>query len=183
MALTAVSRLARRCCIQPREVGALSVGSDSLLDRSKSIKTELMSRLESGGADAEGVDHCGLQCDSGNSALFACFGWAQGETWDGRWALAVCTDSCNLGAAAVLALVGREAPEAAAHDLAIPFESHQLGTRALPRLRGCDAASAWCSLVGVAGSQGQYIDYSVCINSSACGEAPARRGAYTLGEA
>ena len=44
-ALTACGRLMRRCGVWPAEVGALHVHA-TLLDRSKSIKTELMTLLE-----------------------------------------------------------------------------------------------------------------------------------------
>ena len=44
----------RRCGVQPAEIGVLHL-SPSLLDRSKSMKTELMTLLEADGhADAEG---------------------------------------------------------------------------------------------------------------------------------
>ena len=59
MALTAMHRLLRRCGVRPAEVGVLHLGP-SLLDRSKSIKTELMALVEAGDyADLEGVDHYG----------------------------------------------------------------------------------------------------------------------------
>ena len=54
MALTAVHRMLRRCHVRPEDVGKLQISSVSLLDRSKSMKTELMTLLEqASGADAE----------------------------------------------------------------------------------------------------------------------------------
>ena len=57
MALTALHRLLHRCGVRSAEVGALFV-SPGLLDRSKSIKTELMTLMEVHGyADVDGIDH------------------------------------------------------------------------------------------------------------------------------
>ena len=49
MALAAMRRLMRRCGLHPEEVGQLRVGSASVLDRSKSMKSELMALLEASG--------------------------------------------------------------------------------------------------------------------------------------
>ena len=90
MALTVVHRLMHRCNVQLSEVGALHVAV-SPLDRSKSAKTELMALLKAGnGADTEGVDHCGASRDR-LLALLSCNSWAQSDSWDGRWAVAVCS--------------------------------------------------------------------------------------------
>ena len=91
--------------VSPNEIGALHVDSQSLLDRSKCIKSELTSLLGPGYVGEEGVDHCGPDV-SRMSALFACITWMVGEAWDGRWAVAVCAESHNLGAAAIAAIVG-----------------------------------------------------------------------------
>ena len=116
MALTVMQRLLGHCGVQPAEVGALRVGA-TLLDRSKSMKTELMALLEAGEhADAEGVDHA-CASNGGPSALQSCFSWAQSESWDGRWAVAVCSnDQVALidhpveSASAAALLVGRGSP-------------------------------------------------------------------------
>ena len=49
MALTAVSRLMWRYRIKHQEVGMMYVGSESLLDRAKSIKSNLMMLFEEHG--------------------------------------------------------------------------------------------------------------------------------------
>ena len=109
MALTAVHRLLRRCHVRPEDVGKLQISSASLLDRSKSMKTELMTLLEqAGGSDAEGTDLYGMS-EGGTVAVHDCISWARGGSWDGRWALAVCSDAAEAGASAVAALVGRGA--------------------------------------------------------------------------
>ena len=97
MALTALHRLIRRCIVQPVEIGMLHVGA-SLLDRSKSLKTELMALAEADGcADVEGTDHCDSSASS-TSALLRCVSWVQAGSWDGRWAVALCSDPSSFGA-------------------------------------------------------------------------------------
>ena len=91
MALTAMHRLLRRCGVSSAEVGVLHLGP-TLLDRSKSMKTELMALVEANdGGTAEGVDAC-----SSNAALLSCMRWAEGDSWDGRWAIAVCSSWMTL---------------------------------------------------------------------------------------
>jgi 3-hydroxy-3-methylglutaryl CoA synthase len=115
MALTAIHRLMRRG-VRLADIGALHIAS-SAVDRSKSMKTELMSLIEAvGNADLEGVDHYGASTGA-SSALMSCISCAQGGAWDGRWTVAVCSNdetapigrplSSAFGAAA---LVGRGSP-------------------------------------------------------------------------
>jgi hypothetical protein len=83
MALTAMHRLMRRCAMQTCEVGTLHVRV-APLDRSKSMKSELMMGLETGEcAEAEGVDHYGVSSGS-ESPLLGCISWAGSPSWDGR---------------------------------------------------------------------------------------------------
>jgi 3-oxoacyl-(acyl-carrier-protein) synthase/acyl carrier protein len=108
MALTTVHSLMTRRSMLPGEVGQLQLASASLLDRSKSMKTELMALVEANGsAAAEGVDAC-----SSDAALLTCVRWAEGDSWDGRWAIAVCLSWATLAEAtgmhsAVALLVGQ----------------------------------------------------------------------------
>ena len=69
-------------------------------------------------ADVEGAD----QYSASTSAvgMLACVRWAQSKGWDGRWAIAVCADATETGAAAVAALVGRNAPLAVFCDMSHP---------------------------------------------------------------
>jgi hypothetical protein len=114
MAITAMERLMHRCGVHAEEVGMLQASSSSVLDRSKSVKSELMSLLATRHADGEGVDHYGA--DAGMAAVIGCIRWAHGESWDGRWALAACSDVALTppgrlkSAAAVTLLVGQTAP-------------------------------------------------------------------------
>ena len=93
------------------------MGSESLLDRSKSIKSHLMALFPPGCANVEGVDAY-QACYGGTAALLACTNWVGSEAWDGRWAVCVCTDVSDApaqypfmnGAAAAAMLVGADAP-------------------------------------------------------------------------
>ena len=116
MALTAMHRLLRRCGVRSAEVGVLHLGP-TLLDRSKSTKTELVALMEASNyTDLEGVNHNSASA-GGESALLSCVSWAQGGGWDGHWGVVVCSNDqvAPIGlplpsASAAAALVGRGAP-------------------------------------------------------------------------
>ena len=56
ISLTVVQSLLEKYDISPRDIGRLEVGTESLVDKSKSTKTVLMSLFEgSGNTDIEGV--------------------------------------------------------------------------------------------------------------------------------
>ncbi|CAI9784521.1 unnamed protein product [Fraxinus pennsylvanica] len=119
MSLTAVSSLLEKYGIDPKQIGRLEVGSETVLDKSKSIKTFLMPIFEkSGNTDIEGVDSTNA-CYGGTAALFNCVNWVESSSWDGRYGLVVCTDSAVYaegparptgGAAAIAMLIGPNAP-------------------------------------------------------------------------
>ena len=116
MALTVVRRLVEANGVDYGRVGMLQVGSESLLDRSKSIKSHLMS-LFGEHTNVEGTD-CYHACYGGTAAVISCVNWVESTAYDGRWAIAVCTDISDApdqyafmnGAAAVAMLIGRDAP-------------------------------------------------------------------------
>ena len=118
MALTAVRRLVEEHGLRYEDVGMLQVGTESLLDRSKSVKSHLMALFAPHGCtNVEGID-CYHACYGGTAALLACTNWVESSAWDGRWAIAVCTDVSDApkqypfmnGAACVAMLVGPDAP-------------------------------------------------------------------------
>ena len=118
MAMTVVSRLMRRYEIGWDRIGRLEVGTESLVDRSKAIKTHLMGLFAARGyCDIEGVDTYNA-CYGGTAALLNTVAWCQSEAWDGRFGLVVAVDIADLseeyaflnGAAAVALLVGPDAP-------------------------------------------------------------------------
>ncbi|KAA8522332.1 hypothetical protein F0562_013307 [Nyssa sinensis] len=129
MSLTAVSSLLEKYGIDPKEIGRLEVGSETVIDKSKSIKTFLMQIFEEcGNTDIEGVDSTNA-CYGGTAALFNCVNWVESSSWDGRYGLVVCTDSAVYadgparptgGAAAIAMLIGPDAP--------IAFESKFRGS-------------------------------------------------------
>ena len=117
MALTVLSRLVETHGLRYKDIGMVQVGSESLLDRSKSIKTHPMRLFDaSANHGVEGVDNY-QACYGGTAALFACTNWVESEAYDGRWAIAVTTDTAEgtkqypflNGAAAVAMLVGPDA--------------------------------------------------------------------------
>ena len=90
----------------PSQVGYLQVSSASLLDRSKSMKSELLLLIEPACTNNEGVDYCAPD----EFVLRACIELVGGASWDGRWAIAVCAGCTETGAMSAVALVGRAAP-------------------------------------------------------------------------
>ena len=124
MVLTALTRLMRRCGVRSCEVGKLQIGSEAPLDRSKSIKTELMSLVESAHADLEGVDHCEAATSSAR-ALLDCGHWVRGETWDGRWAIVVSLEP-PIGTAGTATLIGRAAAPTRQYEYVSQF-THRHG--------------------------------------------------------
>ncbi|KAL6349412.1 hypothetical protein AAG906_034069 [Vitis piasezkii] len=129
MSLTVVTSLLEKYGIDPKQIGRLEVGSETVIDKSKSIKTFLMQIFEEcGNNDIEGVDSSNA-CYGGTAALFNCVNWVESSSWDGRYGLVVCTDSAVYaegparptgGAAAIAMLVGPDAP--------IAFESKLRGS-------------------------------------------------------
>ncbi|XP_077235043.1 hydroxymethylglutaryl-CoA synthase-like [Tasmannia lanceolata] len=119
MSLTVVTSLLEKYGIDPRQIGRLEVGSETVIDKSKSIKTWLMDIFEEcGNTEIEGVDSTNA-CYGGTAALLNCVNWVESSSWDGRYGLVVCTDSAVYaegparptgGAAAIAMLIGPNAP-------------------------------------------------------------------------
>ncbi|KAL8064309.1 hypothetical protein ABFX02_01G081200 [Erythranthe guttata] len=133
MSMTAVTSLLEKYGVDPKQIGRLEVGSETVLDKSKSIKTFLMPIFEKcGNTDIEGVDSTNA-CYGGTAALFNCINWVESNSWDGRYGLVVCTDSAVYaegparptgGAAAIAMLVGPDAPIAFESKLRASHMSH-----------------------------------------------------------
>lgn len=119
MSMTVLSRLIDRNSITFQDIGRLEVGSETILDHSKSIKSVLMQLFEeSGNSDVEGVDTINA-CYGGTSALFNSIAWCQSEAWDGRYAVVVTSDIAEYahgpalptgGVGAVAMLIGPGGP-------------------------------------------------------------------------
>jgi len=119
MSLTVVEKLLEKQKVEAEDVGWLGVGTETILDKSKSIKTVLMSIFANkGNTDVEGVDFKNA-CYGGTAALFSAIDWVESSAWDGRLALVVAVDSAVYakgparptgGAGAVAMLIGPNAP-------------------------------------------------------------------------
>jgi len=118
LCLTVVDKLMSRTGTSYANIGRMDVGTESLIDKSKSIKTVLMQLFSgSGNSDVEGVDSTNA-CYGGTAALFNSINWIESSAWDGRLALAVCADIAAYadgparptgGAGAVAMLIGPNA--------------------------------------------------------------------------
>jgi hydroxymethylglutaryl-CoA synthase len=66
-------------------IGRLEVGTETILDKSKSVKTVLMQLFEeSGNYDVEGIDTTNA-CYGGTAALFNALAWIESSSWDGKY--------------------------------------------------------------------------------------------------
>ncbi len=114
------------------------MGSETLIDRSKSIKSTLMT-LFPADADIGGVDNLNA-CYGGTAALLNSIDWIEGGEWDGRLAIVVAGDialydegpaRATGGAAAVALLIGPDAPIAierpgtAAHHMVHAYDFYK----------------------------------------------------------
>lgn len=78
--------------IDPKSIGRLEVGTETLIDKSKSVKTYLMDYFESkGNNDIEGAMSINA-CYGGTAALFNSLAWMESRSWDGRSAIVIMSD-------------------------------------------------------------------------------------------
>lgn len=117
IALTALSRLLKKNNIEPNQIGHLEVGTETLLDKAKSVKTVLM-QLLGDNHDVEGVDTYNA-CYGGTNALFSAVNWVESSSWDGRYAVVLAGDIAIYaegaarptgGAGITAMLIGPDAP-------------------------------------------------------------------------
>lgn len=117
MCLTVCSRLLKNYKIDPHSVGRLEVGTETLIDKSKSVKS-VLTQLFEGNHDMEGVDALNA-CYGGTNALFNSINWIESSSWDGRDAVVVCGDIAiydkgaarpSGGAGTVALWIGPDAP-------------------------------------------------------------------------
>jgi hydroxymethylglutaryl-CoA synthase len=117
--LTTLSSLFRKYSIDPNSIGRLEVGTETLLDKSKSVKSVLMQLFEkSGNLNVEGVDTVNA-CYGGTNAVFNAINWIESSAWDGRNAVVVAGDIALYkkgnarptgGVGCVAMLIGPDAP-------------------------------------------------------------------------
>ncbi|KAK1235148.1 3-hydroxy-3-methylglutaryl coenzyme A synthase [Marasmius sp. AFHP31] len=118
-ALNAVSGLLEKYNVDPKSIGRIDVGTETIIDKSKSVKTTVMSLFaESGNYDIEGIDSKNA-CYGSTAALFNAVNWIESSSWDGRNAIVVAGDIAVYaegaarpagGAGAVALLIGPNAP-------------------------------------------------------------------------
>ncbi|CAI6551031.1 CFF_HP2_G0034790.mRNA.1.CDS.1 [Saccharomyces cerevisiae] len=90
MSLTVLSKLIKSYNIDTNKIGRLEVGTETLIDKSKSVKSVLM-QLFGENTDVEGIDTLNA-CYGGTNALFNSLNWIESNAWDGRDAIVVCGD-------------------------------------------------------------------------------------------
>lgn len=119
LCLTALSHLMERTRVGYENIGRLEVGTETIIDKSKSVKSVLMQLFEeSGNTDVEGIDTTNA-CYGGTAALINALNWVESSSWDGRYAVVVAGDIAVYakgaarptgGAGAVAMLIGPHAP-------------------------------------------------------------------------
>jgi hydroxymethylglutaryl-CoA synthase len=119
ISLTVMKNFFEKYNISPNDIGRLEVGTETIIDKSKSVKTFLMEQFaETGNFNVEGVDTMNA-CYGGTNALFNAINWIESSSWDGRLALVVAADIAVYGpgsarptggCAAVAMLIGPNAP-------------------------------------------------------------------------
>lgn len=139
LALTATRRLMRKYKISPKQIGRIDCGTESIIDKSKSIKTVLMELFQAENPFIEGADNFNA-CFGGTAALFNSLAWCDSSfNTENKFALVVTSDLAKYdpngapgaratgGAGAVAILVGRNAP----HIIIDPVR------------KGCYSQNAW----------------------------------------
>jgi hydroxymethylglutaryl-CoA synthase len=119
MAMTVCQNLLDKYNVCPKNIGRLEIGTETILDKSKSCKTVLMELFRKhGNHNIEGITNLNA-CYGGTAGLFNCVNWVQSESWDGRLAIVIATDIAIYakgparptgGAGAVAMLIGPDAP-------------------------------------------------------------------------
>nr|XP_006820910.1 PREDICTED: hydroxymethylglutaryl-CoA synthase, cytoplasmic-like [Saccoglossus kowalevskii] len=119
LCLTVVQKLMQNYDISYESIGRLEVGTETIIDKSKSTKTVLMQLFEEcGNTNIEGIDTTNA-CYGGTAALFNALAWVESSAWDGRYALVVAGDIAVYatgnarptgGAGSVAMLIGPNAP-------------------------------------------------------------------------
>lgn len=119
IAMTVLSNLVNNYGIDWKDIGRLEIGTETLIDKSKSTKTCLMELFKnSGNHDVEGVTTYNA-CYGGTNALFNTLNWIESSAWDGRYGVVIAADlavyskgnaRATGGAGAVAMLIGENAP-------------------------------------------------------------------------
>lgn len=131
IAMNAVKLLMEENGYKCSDFGRLEVGTESSVDRSKSIKSFLM-QMFSSNKTMMGVDNQNA-CYGGTAALLNSIAWIESSFWDGRLALVVAADIAVYdqmaarptgGCGAVAMVIGPDAPIVFEHDMCAHYFSH-----------------------------------------------------------
>lgn len=119
LCLTVTKKLLEKSGVSSGDVGFLMVGTETLIDKSKSIKSVLMELFEdTKNHDVQAIDTTNA-CFGGTAALHHAVDWIESSSWDGRYAIVVCADIAVYaegparptgGAGAIAMLLGPNAP-------------------------------------------------------------------------
>ncbi|KAK5648344.1 hypothetical protein RI129_003236 [Pyrocoelia pectoralis] len=119
LCLTVVQNLMEHYDIKYSDIGRLEVGTETIVDKSKSVKSVLMQLFEPHGVtDIDGIDTTNA-CYGGTAALFNAIAWVESSDWNRRYAIVVAADIAVYaagparptgGAGAVAMLIGPNAP-------------------------------------------------------------------------
>jgi len=118
ISLTVVSQLLSTHNISPECIGRIDVATESSIDRSKSIKSVLMTLFHGLNHEIDGNDVTHA-CFGGYQALINSISWMESSFWNGKYALVVCSDialysdsaaRATGGAGAIAMLIGHNAP-------------------------------------------------------------------------
>lgn len=119
MALTVTQSLLNDYNIDPKMIGRLDVGTESSIDKSKSVKSNLMRLFAPyNNFNIEGVDNINA-CYGLTAAIFNCIEWLKSEDCHDRYAIAVGSDIATYheknarptgGAGAIAILITKNAP-------------------------------------------------------------------------
>jgi hydroxymethylglutaryl-CoA synthase len=91
IALTTLSSLIKKYNIDLKNIGRLEVGTETMLDKSKSVKSVLMQLFEeSGNFNVEGIDTVNA-CFGGTNAVFNAVNWVEGRSRGYRCCRRHCT--------------------------------------------------------------------------------------------
>lgn len=90
LCLTVVQRLVERGQLSWDAIGRLEVGTETVIDKSKAVKTVLMQLFhDSGNTDVEGIDTTNA-CYGGTASLFNAAAWVESSAWDGACSKGLC---------------------------------------------------------------------------------------------
>ena len=121
-----------QCSLTPNDIGRLEVGTETIVDKSKSIKTHCGKFNEAGNYDVVGVDTINA-CYGGTNALFNAVNWIESSMWNGKYAIVLTGDIAIYekgparptgGAGMVAILVGPDAPLILESDTVVSYFEH-----------------------------------------------------------